>query len=296
MGIAIVKHNHPYRLVEQEGIQDLCVYLNSDALPISRNTTNADIEKMYKKEKEKLKIELNSISSRICLTADLWTSIAIDGYLALTTHFVDEDWILQKRVLNFHHMPPPHGDPILAEKVIDLLRDWAVEKKVFTITLDNASYNDVITEEVNNLDIEVSEMAKQMKLKFEKYWKCYSLVLNFTIILDPRFKMDYVVYAFKKLYPFDYEERAKEVRDKFYLLFEKYENTFDGDLLDGSITGCSGGDLGNDNDDFAEFESQQHANKRNKSQIDSYLDDTRLFSTQELDVLNFWPCNLSLLY
>nr|XP_027090914.1 zinc finger BED domain-containing protein RICESLEEPER 2-like [Coffea arabica] len=39
-------------------------------------------------------------------------------------------------------MPPPHGGPILAEKVIDLLRDWAVEKKVFTITLDNASYND----------------------------------------------------------------------------------------------------------------------------------------------------------
>ncbi|XP_027178096.1 zinc finger BED domain-containing protein RICESLEEPER 2-like [Coffea eugenioides] len=344
-----------------------------------------------------------------------------DGYLALTAHFVDEDWILQKRVLNFHHMPPPHGGPILAEKVIDLLRDWAVEKKVFTITLDNASYNDdgvkviskpvskiqecvkyirasesrklkfaecivqvslpcnkrvhqdvptrwnstfvmldsaleyklafhqlhvvdrnfsrfypteeewlkvqkfttllrpfydlttlflgtnypttnlyfhgvwkiqkVITEEVNNLDIEVSEMAKQMKLKFEKYWECYSLVLSFAIILDPRFKMDYVVYAFKKLYPFDYEERAKEVRDNFYLLFEEYENTFDGDLLDGSIAGCSGGDLGNNNDDFAEFESQQHANKRNKSQVDSYLDDTRLLSTQELDVLNFWKEN-----
>ena len=441
MGIAIVKHNHPYRLVEQEGIRDLCVYLNSDALPISRNTIKADIEKMYKREKERVKTELNSISSRICLTADLWTSIATDGYLALTAHFVDEDWILQKRVLNFHHMPPPHGGPILAEKVIDLLRDWAVEKKVFTITLDNASYNDgmvnllkqhlrlrntlfcegeffhvrcsahvlnlivqdgvkviskpvskirecvkyirasesrklkfaecivqvslpcnkrvhqdvptrwnstfvmldsaleyklafhqlhvvdrnfsrfypteeewlkvqkfttllrpfydlttlfsgtnyptanlyfhgvwkiqkVITEEVNNLDIEVSEMARQMKRKFEKYWECYSLVLSFAIILDPRFKMDYVVYAFKKLYPFDYEERAKEVRDKFYLLFEEYENTFDGDLLDGSIAGCSGGDLGNDNDDFAEFESQQHANKRNKSQVDSYLDDT----------------------
>ncbi|XP_027173886.1 zinc finger BED domain-containing protein RICESLEEPER 2-like [Coffea eugenioides] len=395
MGIAIVKHNHPYRLVEQEGIRDLCVYLNSDALPISKNTIKTDIEKMYKREKKRLKTELNSILSRICLTADLWTSIATDGYLALTTHFVNEDWILQKRVLNFHHMPPPHGGPILAEKVIDLLRDWTVEKKVFTITLDNASYNDecivqvslprnkrvhqdvptrwnstfvmldsaleyklafhqlhvvdrnfsrfyppeeewpkvqkfttllrpfydlttlfsgtnyptanlyfhgvwkiqkVITEEVNNLDIEVSEMAKQMKLKFEKYWACYSLVLSFAIILDPRFKMDYVVYAFKKLYPFDYEERAKEVRDKFHLLFEKYENTFDGDLLDGSIAGCSGGDLGNDNDDFAEFESQQHANKRNKSQVDSYLDDTRLLSTQELDVFNFWPCNLSLLY
>nr|XP_027091824.1 zinc finger BED domain-containing protein DAYSLEEPER-like [Coffea arabica] len=96
MGIAIVKHNHPYRLVEQEGIRDLCIYLNSDALPISRNTIKTDIEKMYKREKETVKTELNSISSRICLTADLWTSIATDGYLALTAHFVDEDWILQK--------------------------------------------------------------------------------------------------------------------------------------------------------------------------------------------------------
>lgn len=132
MGIAIVKHNHPYRLVEQEGIRDLCAYLNSDAVPISRNTIKSDIEKLHKRERDRVKAKQNSISSRICLTADLWTSIATDGYLALTAHYVDEDWVLQKRVLNFHHMPPPYGGPILAEKVIDLLREWGIERKVFT--------------------------------------------------------------------------------------------------------------------------------------------------------------------
>lgn len=129
----------------------------------------------------------------------------------------------------------------------------------------------VIIEGVDSLDTKVSDMAKQMKVKFEKYWACYSLILSFALILDPRFKMDYVVYAFKKLYPFDYEERAKDVQDKFYLLFEEYENTFVSDLLDGSIAGCSGGDMGNGNDDFAEFESQKHASKRTKSQVDSQL-------------------------
>jgi len=46
-------------------------------------------------------------------------------------------------VLNFSFMPPPHNDISLCEKMYNLLEDWGIETKVFTITLDNASSNDV---------------------------------------------------------------------------------------------------------------------------------------------------------
>lgn len=39
---------------------------------------------MHAREMKKFKNTLVSIPSRICLTSDLWTSIATDGYLALT--------------------------------------------------------------------------------------------------------------------------------------------------------------------------------------------------------------------
>ncbi|KAJ4831627.1 hypothetical protein Tsubulata_044752 [Turnera subulata] len=39
-------------------------------------------------------------------------------------------------------MPTPHTGLALAEKITSFLVDWGIEKKVFTITLDNASNND----------------------------------------------------------------------------------------------------------------------------------------------------------
>ena len=72
---------------------------------------------------EKLKKELESIPDKICLTSDLWSSIATNGYLALIAHYVDVNWILQKRIINFRHVPPPHSGAILVEKVIHLLQE-----------------------------------------------------------------------------------------------------------------------------------------------------------------------------
>jgi hypothetical protein len=40
-------------------------------------------------------------------------------------------------------MPPPHNGISLCEKTYNMLEVWGIETKVFTITLDNASSNDV---------------------------------------------------------------------------------------------------------------------------------------------------------
>ncbi|KAM0001748.1 putative HAT dimerization domain, ribonuclease H-like superfamily, hAT-like transposase, RNase-H [Helianthus debilis subsp. tardiflorus] len=91
-----------------------------------------------------LKDKLEKVTGRICLTSDLWSSITTDEFMALTAHYVDENWNLRKKVLNFRVIPPPHSGSILAEHLINFLADWGIEKKVFTITLDNAKYNDIL--------------------------------------------------------------------------------------------------------------------------------------------------------
>ena len=150
IAIAIIRHDYPFNLVEHEGFRDLCNYLNPDAKPISRNTAKADVLKLYKKHKENLRHKLLLSPGRICLTSDLWTSITTDGYICLTAHFIDEEWILQKRILNFSYMPPPHSGVAIAEKVSMLLNEWGIENKIFSITLDNASANDVCVQVMKN--------------------------------------------------------------------------------------------------------------------------------------------------
>ena len=52
---AIIKHNLPFSFVEYEGIRKFFSYLNSNVKHISRNTSKADVLKLYKKEKDDFK-------------------------------------------------------------------------------------------------------------------------------------------------------------------------------------------------------------------------------------------------
>lgn len=142
LAAAVIKHDLAFSLVEYSGFRTYIKYLNPDAPSISRNTLVSDITKMYVCEKEKLKQILAGIRNRICLTSDCWTACTSEGYICLTAHFVDRDWKLKSKLLNFTHMPPPHSGVELARKLFGFLKEWGIEKKIFSLTLDNASSND----------------------------------------------------------------------------------------------------------------------------------------------------------
>ncbi|KAF7839307.1 zinc finger BED domain-containing protein RICESLEEPER 2-like [Senna tora] len=64
------------------------------------------------------------------------------NYLVLTAHFIDIDWKLHKRTLNFCPIENHRGETI-GKAIESCLIEWGIEK-VFTITVDNASSNDVV--------------------------------------------------------------------------------------------------------------------------------------------------------
>ena len=82
-------HELPFQFVEYVSIRAIFSYLCVDVPNISRNTAKNDLIKMYKREKERMKSMLTFAPGRVCLTSDLWTSIAIDGYMCVTTHVID---------------------------------------------------------------------------------------------------------------------------------------------------------------------------------------------------------------
>lgn len=60
--------------------------------------------------------------------------------MCLTAHFIDRDWKLHKRILNFYSISNHNGDAI-DDVITKWLFDWGLED-VFTVTVDNASSND----------------------------------------------------------------------------------------------------------------------------------------------------------
>ncbi|MGR6722276.1 hypothetical protein, partial [Aeromonas veronii] len=78
---------------------------------------------------------------RISITTDGWTSNQNRSYLVVTAHFVDDDWNIRKRIINFVTCPTHKGDEV-GLVIEECLKGWELDH-VFTVTVDNASANDV---------------------------------------------------------------------------------------------------------------------------------------------------------
>ncbi|KAM0070844.1 putative transcription factor/ chromatin remodeling BED-type(Zn) family [Helianthus debilis subsp. tardiflorus] len=58
LAYSIIKHNYPFSYVEHEATRDLFKFLNPGVTPITRNTAEADVLKIYDREKTNLKEKL----------------------------------------------------------------------------------------------------------------------------------------------------------------------------------------------------------------------------------------------
>ncbi|KAI5431583.1 hypothetical protein KIW84_035679 [Lathyrus oleraceus] len=115
LGEAIIAHDLPFSFVEYEKIRVWVKYLNPCVEMVSRNTMVSDIEKIYDKERIKLKEIMGRIPNKICLTSDVRTTSSSEGYICLTAHFVDENWKLVSCLLNFLRMKPPHTGNLMCD-------------------------------------------------------------------------------------------------------------------------------------------------------------------------------------
>ncbi|CAN1777208.1 Zinc finger BED domain-containing protein RICESLEEPER 2 [Linum perenne] len=73
--------------------------------------------------------------------------------MVVTCHFMDENWRLQKCLLDFCAVPPPHFGLVISDALHKFLVDWNLEKKVWTITMDNATSNDVAMRTLKDEDL-----------------------------------------------------------------------------------------------------------------------------------------------
>ncbi|XP_020981409.1 zinc finger BED domain-containing protein RICESLEEPER 2-like [Arachis duranensis] len=175
---AIAKHDFAFSFVEYESIRDWINYISPTIIMPSRNTLVSDLQMIYSTEKEKLRQKMSRIPNRICLTSDVWTASTTEGYICLTAHFVDENWRLVSKILNFCRMITPHTGTNMEAVLFNSLKQWGIDKKVFSITLDNASAND------NMQNILKTHLCKKNSLLCDgEYFhvRCFAHILNLIV-------------------------------------------------------------------------------------------------------------------
>lgn len=136
-----------FSFVEKEGFKKFMRKTQPLFRIPSRRTLIRDCYAIFGEEKQNLIKFFKETSPRVCLTTDTWTSLQRINYMCLTVHFIDSDWILHKWILNFQVVSSHKGSE-MARCVSKCLLDWKLDK-IFIITVDNASSNDVMVKELH---------------------------------------------------------------------------------------------------------------------------------------------------
>ncbi|XP_028107833.1 zinc finger BED domain-containing protein RICESLEEPER 2-like [Camellia sinensis] len=105
----------------------------------------SDILKIYDAERVKILSLVENNKSRVEITTNIWTaSNQKKGFMVVTTHFIDDSCTLQCRILRFIYVPCPQTKEVLCDTLHDCMMDWNIDRKIFTVTVDNCSTNDAM--------------------------------------------------------------------------------------------------------------------------------------------------------
>lgn len=103
----------------------------------------SDIIKLHEDMKKKLYEKIDNMGCRITVTTNIWTSDSqIFAYACLTTHCIDNEWELQKIILNYKWIVWTHDGESLFRFISQLIMEWNLDKKLFSMIVDHASIND----------------------------------------------------------------------------------------------------------------------------------------------------------
>ncbi|KAK1434398.1 hypothetical protein QVD17_00138 [Tagetes erecta] len=173
----IIAHELPFSFVEYYWFNELMKYNNPFYQKVSRSTIRKDCMRVVEVEREKLKKVFKSVDM-ISITSDCWTSNQTVGYMCLTAHFIDSNWKIQKYIIGFSELAPPHNGEVISDAILECLIKWGIQDKIGTITLDNASNNDRAASILKNV------FKGKGKLHFEDLFfhvRCCAHILNLVV-------------------------------------------------------------------------------------------------------------------
>ncbi|XP_073029214.1 zinc finger BED domain-containing protein RICESLEEPER 1-like [Primulina eburnea] len=140
----IIMHGYPLSMVEDIGFKTFVRNLQPLFDLVTVDKVQADCMEIYRKEKQRIYEELDKLPGKVSLSAERWTSNGDTAYLSLIAHFIDDSWELKKRVLIFLAIDPFQAEDLLSEVIMANLRNWDIDRKLFSLTVDNCSTYDRI--------------------------------------------------------------------------------------------------------------------------------------------------------
>ncbi|KAL2944480.1 putative AC transposase, partial [Bienertia sinuspersici] len=141
-GKFIIADELPYSFGESSNYE----YFNRVALQpqyrkVPRNTLKRCTQQSYYAYRGYLMEMFRTYDGCVSLTSDTWTSTYGEPFVCVTAHWIDDDWLLQKRIICFEAMEEAHNGFNIKSRLVSCCKNFHLVDKLFSISLDNATTN-----------------------------------------------------------------------------------------------------------------------------------------------------------
>ncbi|XP_071845742.1 E3 SUMO-protein ligase ZBED1-like [Apostichopus japonicus] len=143
----VAKDALPVSFIEGDGFRALMKAIEPSYVVPSRKTMSALLKAKYEEKKTTLQTDLEKIAF-MSVTTDCWTSRSSEGYMTVTAHGLDGDWVNRSYVLDTTPVVNQEGgqDTVvrhtadaLTTQMSRIVKEWGLENKLDAIVHDNAS-------------------------------------------------------------------------------------------------------------------------------------------------------------
>nr|XP_034576219.1 zinc finger BED domain-containing protein RICESLEEPER 2-like [Setaria viridis]XP_034576220.1 zinc finger BED domain-containing protein RICESLEEPER 2-like [Setaria viridis]XP_034576221.1 zinc finger BED domain-containing protein RICESLEEPER 2-like [Setaria viridis]XP_034576222.1 zinc finger BED domain-containing protein RICESLEEPER 2-like [Setaria viridis]XP_034576223.1 zinc finger BED domain-containing protein RICESLEEPER 2-like [Setaria viridis]XP_034576224.1 zinc finger BED domain-contain len=191
----IIQHDYPLDIVQQPAFAAFIESLQLRFKIRDVDTMEGEVYAIYQKEKENLLQAFSTMPGRISLTVGLWRTSQTLACVSVAGQFIDSEWKVHRRMLNFMMVPSPHSENALSEAISMSLSDWNMKDKLFTITLDS----ECCSHDIYNADLRDHLSIKNNLMLKEQLFvvRCYAHILD-AIVQDVIASIHGVIYNIRE--------------------------------------------------------------------------------------------------
>lgn len=188
MGL-FTKDLQPFSIVEDKGFKEFVSQLNpSYSLPSRKVVSNVMLQTTFQKCLDITKNYVKSEAKFVCITTDCWSSRNAESYIAVTCHFITNDFKLESVLLDCTLITGSHTGENLSIEIRKILQEWELIDKVTMGVSDNASNISNAFQKYLNLD-HIGCYAHSLNLIVQSGLEVFEATIN---------KIKRIVLHFKK--------------------------------------------------------------------------------------------------
>ena len=120
----IISAEQPFNMMEtHEYSETIQILIIPQFKGMSENIVKRGIMKKFQTKRENFKKYFDNFEEKICLTYDIWTYLMHRGFLCVTAHYIDSEWMLNKRIISFKTINTPHSGKNITTLINDEIID-----------------------------------------------------------------------------------------------------------------------------------------------------------------------------